>query len=273
MKKQLAAVLLPALVTVLAAPALMAQLPASGIDPEAIIERVLAVEKDQRRQLNDVVFESEYIEGEEKKDEGFREKVRFEKRTYLKIFEDTAWFNEEYLAFYKDGELRSREELEKEVRSRREKQRKRDGQDLSFPILSPFYPDRRADYEIVYEGVAAEEVESRICHHFRVTSKIQEPGFINGDFYFEAESFNLVRVDFSPAKLVKKTLFRFNELNMSILYGPTDEGFWLPRQFDIDGKGKAMFFIGVKFAATEYYRNPVINGGIDDSIFEVGDDN
>jgi len=77
-----------------------------------------------------------------------------------------------------------------------------------------------------------------------------------------------VKVDFSPARLVKKTFFKLKEMNMSIVYGPTEDGFWLPRQFEIEGKGKAMFFIGVKFSGVEYYRNPVINSGIDDQIFE-----
>jgi hypothetical protein len=34
-----------------------------------------------------------------------------------------------------------------------------------------------------------------------------------------------------------------------------------------------MFFIGVDFAGTEYYRNPEINTGINDSVFEAYDGN
>jgi len=273
MIKKLAAYLFPVFVTILCASTAIAQLPASGIDPEAIIERLLAVAEDQRERLVDVVFEAEYIEGEQKKDKGFVEKIRFEKKTYLKFFQDTALFHEEYLAYYKDGELKNQKDLEKEARDRKEKRKKRKAQDLSFPILSPFYVEKRQDYEIVYGGVAEEKVGPYICHHFEVTSEIEDANHINGDYYFEAESFHLVRVDFSPAKLVKKTLFKLKQLNMSIHYGPTVDGFWLPKRFDIDGKGKAMFFIGVKFSATEYYRNPIINNGISDAIFEVSDDN
>ncbi|NOY88603.1 MAG: hypothetical protein GXO93_04320, partial [FCB group bacterium] len=98
---------------------------------------------------------------------------------------------------------------------------------------------------------------------------LKSDSLINGDYYFEAESFHLVKVDFSPAKLVKKTMFKMSKLNMSILYAPTKEGYWLPRQFDIEGQGKAMFFIGVKFAGTEYYRNPIINSGLSSKMFEV----
>lgn len=273
MIRRLTAYLFPVLMTILYASNATAQLPASGIDPEAIIERLLAVAEDQRERLNDVVFEAEYIEGEQTKDKGFVEKIRFDKKTYLKFLQDTALFHEEYLAYYKDGELKNQNDLEKEAKNRKEKRRKRKALDLSFPILSPFDTESRQDYEVVYHGVAEEKIGSYICHHFEVISEIENASHINGDYYFEAESFHLVQVDFSPAKLVKKTLFKLKQLNMSIHYGPTVEGFWLPKRFDIDGKGKAMFFIGVKFSATEYYRNPIINNGISDAIFEVSDEN
>ena len=64
-------------------------------------------------------------------------------------------------------------------------------------------------------------------------------------------------------------MFKMSRLDMSIRYGSTPEGFWLPRQFDIRGKGKAAFFIGVNFAGTEYYRIAEINTGLNDSIFEA----
>ena len=138
-------------------------------------------------------------------------------------------------------------------------------------MLEPFTGENREIYEINYLGVVDDIEDNFICHHFRVTSKEEEDTYINGDYYFEAESFHLVRVDFSPAKLVKKAMFKLKDMKMSIIYGPTPEGYWLPRQFDIKGKGKAMFFIGVNFSGTEYYRNPVINSGIADEIFEVKD--
>jgi hypothetical protein len=66
-------------------------------------------------------------------------------------------------------------------------------------------------------------------------------------------------------------MFKLNELNMSLTYEPTIEGFWLPRQFEIVGKGKAALLIGVSFAGREYYRNPIVNSPIADSLFEVSD--
>lgn len=239
----------------------------NGIDPEALIGRILVVEERQRQAVSDVVYDAEYIEGEEKDGE-FQEKVRFTKKIYVKYTADTALFHEEYLQYYKDGELKNDKDRDNEARDRKENKRKRNTKDVSFSMLEPFYPEQREFYDIEYIGVANDQIEGYVCHQFRVNSLEEVDERINGDFYFEAESFNLVRVDFSPAKLVKKMMFRLNDMDMSITYGPTEEGFWLPRQFDISGKGKAMFFIGVKFAGTEYYRNPVVNGGIDEEIFE-----
>ena len=239
----------------------------NGIDPEALIDRILMVEQRQCDSLSDVVYDAEYIEGEEKDGE-FKEKVRFIKKIYVKYLPDTALYLEEYLEYYKDGELKSEKDRDNEAKKRKENKTKRNTRDVSFSMLEPFHADQRDFYDIRYIGVTDDQIDGYICHHFRVNSLEEVDDRINGDFYFEAESFNLVRADFSPAKLVKKMMFKLKTMNMSVSYGPTEDGYWLPHQFDISGKGKAMFFIGVKFAGTEYYRNPVINGGIDDKIFE-----
>ena len=244
----------------------------NGIDPEALIERILAVDQQQRDRVHDVVFDPEYVEREDKGDEGFKEKVRFVKKVYVKWQEDTALFHEEYLEYYNDGELKSQKDLQNEAKDRKEKKEKRKGRDVSYPMLKPFYPENRELYDIEYLGVAEERIEHRVCHQFRVAAKEEDELLINGDFYFEAESFHLVRAEFAPAKLVKKMMFRLKEMQLSVVFGPTGEGIWLPQQFDVRGKGKAAFFFGVNFAGTEYYRNPVVNEGVDDSIFEVTDD-
>lgn len=243
-----------------------------GIDPEALIERILATDQLQRDYLEDVTFSAEYVEREDKGDDGFREKVRFVKEVYVKYFADTAWFAEKYLEYYKEGELKSDEEMRNEAADRIEKRTKRKARDVSYPMVRPFYPERRPLYTIDYAGLAEDLIDDRVCHQFRVTAREPADSLINGDYFFEADTFHLVRVDFSPSKLVKKLMFKLNELNMSVLYGPTAEGYWLPRQFDVQGKGRAALFIGVNFAGTEYYRNPVVNSGLDDSIFEVTHD-
>lgn len=243
----------------------------NGIDPEALIERILAVDQKQRDEIKDIIFEAEFLEGETNDEGEFVEKTRILKRIYLKYSADTTLIHEEFLNLFERGEEKSEKDRDNEAAKRLEKKRKRKTKDISYPMLSPFYPEHAADYEIVYKGVAEETIDGRVCHYFRVDAKKEDNTFLKGDYYFEAESFHLVRVDFSPAKLVKKVMFKLHSLNMSILYAPTKDGYWLPKQFDISGRGKAAFFFGVKFAGSEYYRNPIVNSGINDNVFEEED--
>ena len=102
-----------------------------------------------------------------------------------------------------------------------------------------------------------------------MTAREKDPELINGDFYFETETFHLARLDFSPAKLGGNMMFKMKRLEMTLICGPTEDGYWLPRRFDLTGKGKAILIVGVKFAGAEYYRNPRINTGLSDELFEV----
>lgn len=243
----------------------------NGIDPEALIERIIAVDKQQREMVQDVTYDAEYVERDDKGEDGVKEKVRILKKVYVKYLEDTTLFYEEYLEFYKEGELQSPKKTQDEAKEQREKNIKRKRRNISHPILNVFYPENRGLYDIEYKGVADQKMGDRICHLFQVAAKEKADSLINGDFYFEAEGFHLVRVDFSPAKLVKKIGFKLTKMKMSIAYEPNGDDLWLPRQFDIEGKGKVMIFFGINFAGTEYYRSPVVNSGLEASRFEVGD--
>jgi hypothetical protein len=244
----------------------------SGIDPEALIDRILAVEEKQQSEITDLTFDAEYVEGKQEDDGSFKEERRFAKKVYIKYLPDTALYYEEYFEYYKDGELQEVDKRDKEAAERMEKKKKRKTRDISYPILTPFYTEHRSEYEITYEGVATDKVNGYVCHQFSVRANVEDSDHIDGEYFFEAESFHLVRVDFSPAKLVKKMMFKLHELEMTILYDRTPDDYWLPRQFDIKGRGKAAFFFGVKFAGTEYYRNPRVNTGLKAEIFEVNDD-
>jgi hypothetical protein len=240
---------------------------APGIDPEALIARIVATDTLWRATVHDVVFDAEYIEGK-KNDKGeFEESARLMKRVTIKYLPDTAWYHEQILEFYKEAALQSPEDRDKEAAERAEKKRRRNAKDISYRMVSPFLPASRKDYTISYEGMEREQIDGYTCHHFRVSSnEIREDRF-NGDYYFDIETFNLVQVDFSPAELVHRTMFKMKEMRMSIRYAPTPDGVWLPKRFEISGKGKAMFFIGVRFSGTEHYRNPVVNNGVNDELF------
>lgn len=239
---------------------------------ENLITAVLSAERSQRELLHDVTFDAEYVERED--DDGtLVEKIRLVKQVYLEYSPDTIRFAEKILEFYKDGQLQDSEATAKEARERLEKKEKRRARDISWPMLRPFTPAWRDSYEIEYLGLADEVVTGYSCLHFRVTALEKSEELINGDYFFEAESFQLARVDFSPAKLVKKFMFKLNHLRLTLDYAPAESGVWLPARFEVTGKGKAAFLVGVKISGTEYYRNPRINSGVDPKIFEEYNDN
>ncbi len=243
-----------------------------GIDPEALIEQILTVEAKQRLEIADVVFDAECITGSIENDGSFEEEKRFIKKVCMKYLPDTIQYRVKYLACYKGGEIQKPEECDKEAVRQAEMKARRKTRDISYPTLSPFYPEHRDQYEIIYEGVAADRIDGYTCHHFRVQSKEERSDRVSGDYYFEAASFNLVKVDFSPAKLEKGAMFTLDVLNMSIMYGPTPQGWWLPRRFQVEGKSRTALLIGVKFATTEYYRNPQVNTGLKAEAFEANND-
>ena len=142
------------------------------------------------------------------------------KRIYVKYFADTAWYHEDFLQYYNDGKLQSADDLKKEAADRKEKKRRRGALDISYPMLRPFWANHRALYNVEYKGMTAEQIDGHSCHHFTVTAKEPSDSLINGDYYFEAVGFHLAKVDFSPSKLVRRTMFKMSEFKMSLMYTP-----------------------------------------------------
>ncbi|MEA2031670.1 MAG: hypothetical protein U9N55_08785 [candidate division Zixibacteria bacterium] len=245
-----------------------ARQPAVGIDPKALIEQIVSVAKRQREQIKDVVFETEFFSGENDNNTSQVES-RFVKKVYLKFFDDTTWFHQEYLEYYKNGKLQSPEKRDKKAAEIIKKNHKRQAGDISRSVLLPFYPELKKNYDITYDGVTEDKIDGYICHKFTVHSKVEEQSYINGDFFFEAETFHLVRVDFTPTKLTQSLSYSLRTLDISIRYDSSPDGFWFPRQIDIKGKGKTSFLFGVEFATTEYLRNPKINTNLSNELFEV----
>ena len=244
----------------------------AALEPDAIIQKILEVEAKQRSEIQSVSFDAEYIEKESNGQGGYDEKVKLEKKIRLKYLPDTVWYNEEYLRYFKNGEVRSRAECDEMAAQRQDKKKRRGSRDISYPILTPFKPENRAGYDIAYAGVDDSTVASYVCHHFKVTSTTADEDKINGDYYFEAASFQLARVIFWPAKLSGNLMFKLDKMEMSLSYAPTAQGHWLPEQFDISGRGKAAFFIDVDWSGTEYFHNPQINSGMSDDIFKSDQD-
>jgi hypothetical protein len=235
---------------------------------DTLIARILEVDQAQRSQVKDLVLDAKYVEIDSSDNGETREKVRLIKKISIKYLTDTAWYHEEYLQFFDEGKLKNQDDLKKEADERKEKKRRRGALDISYPMLRPFDAGHRALYTIEYKGLTSSQIDGHVCHHFTITAKEPADSLINGDYYFESGALHLVRVDFSPSKLVRRTMFKMSEFNMSLSYKPNESNYWLPSKFHIQFKAKAMWMIGIKVNGTEDYTNPVVNSGISDAVFD-----
>jgi len=240
----------------------------TALEPDALIQKILTVEAKQRSEIQTVSFDAEYVEKESNRQGGYDERVRLEKKIRIKYLPDTVWYNEEYVRYFKNGEARPAEECDEIAAERKDKKKRRGSRDISYPILTPFKPESRGGYNIAYQGVDGSTVANYICHHFKVTSTTHDEDKIDGNYYFDAASFQLILVTFSPSKLSGNIMFKLDKLEMAMSYAPTADGHWLPQQFDINGKGKAAFFIDVDWSGTEYFHNPQVNTAMGDDIFK-----
>ena len=99
----------------------------AAIDSDAIVQKVLEVEAKQKAEIQNVVFDAEYVEMEKDGDGGLKEKMRLEKTITLRYIGDSTTFEEKYTAYYKDGELMSEDQLNKVAKEKTEKRKKRAG--------------------------------------------------------------------------------------------------------------------------------------------------
>lgn len=242
-----------------------------GNDQESLIARILEVDKQQRDQIKNLVLTADYSKGEEDDQGKYVEKASFTKKVSIKYLADTALMHEDFINCWKEGKQQSDKDCQKAAEEDMEKKRRRATPNIAYPILRPFYASHRPLYNIEYRGVAGERVNEYLCHHFSVTAKEPSDTLINGDYYFDTESMHLVRVTFSPAKLVSRAMFKMSEMEMGLNYLPDASGFWLPTDFNFRMKAKAMWVINVPTVATERYSNFVVNAGVDDKLFEVSD--
>lgn len=225
--------------------------------------------------VKDLTFDATMYEKRLDGDGNIKETKKYEKKIYLKKSEAGKFhYHEEYLGYYLDGEKREKEDLKKLAKDREERKKRRGGRDISFDIVTPLKSVNRELFEIKNKGVEEEPYSGMDCYVLSARPILEKfegdavDTLVNYQFYIDTSTFHIARIDFEPASLASQFMFKMKELKMSIRYEPYDEELWLPARFEIEGKGKAMYFIGIDFKAEELYSNPVVNGGISDTLFE-----
>ena len=228
----------------------------SSIDENELIHRMVTQYNEMWKDIERVEYDAELLEGSLDDSGILKVKDRFIKRVIVTVLPDTTLFEEKYIEYYKDGELQDDDELREEAEKKIERREKSGSRGISWPLLTPFFPDQKEYYKITYGGISDSLINGYICYVFHVSSLEEHDQRINGTYFIEKESLQPVRLDFSPSKLGGGTMFKLKQLDMTVWSEPAEDGLWLPTRFDIAGKGRAALLVGVSFAGREYYTNP-----------------
>jgi hypothetical protein len=234
----------------------------------ALIDSVLAARQRQLEAVSDMTFDAIFYERRTDKEGNITEEKRYDKKIYVKKIDDTFHIHQKYVAFYLDGIKQEREALVAEVDRKQEERSKRGGRDFTYDLTIPLQMLYTGMYDVSYKGMIEEKVDGYICHMLRADAREENDTLINCLYYVDTAGYNLVRVDFSPARLTSKLMFKLKELDMTIHYKPYNSDIWVPDRFELLGRGKAAFFIGVYFQSEETYTNPVVNSGLNDALFD-----
>mgnify|MGYP001765994139 CR=1 FL=1 len=232
----------------------------------AIVGRLLDNHQAQLALINDITYDVVSYEKRTDGDGKVKETKKYIKKIRLDKGPDGKFLNNETIyEYYINGEKQNDADLAKLARERAENKKKRGGQGIDYDMTRPFKPEKRGHYVIRYLGLAEEKIDGYDCYKVGIEAKDNKETkslldtLINAVYYIDTVSYNLVRVDFSPARLTSKLMFKLRALDMSVRYEPYDSTLWLPRQFTIKGRGKAALLVGVYFEGEELYSNPVIN--------------
>lgn len=242
-------------------------LSASDIIPlDELLDSVLAVKQIQEQSIDNMVIDAVFFERKLSGKGKVKEEKKYEKIIYLEKINDSLTQVDRYLACYKDGERLDDKKAEKEFAKKKEEKIKRKNRDLAFDMTIPMQPSHRKLYDIYYDSMSLQKIDNYDCLVVNAVAKEKTDSLIDCTYYFDKNSFHMVKVDFKPSKLVKKMMFKLNSLDMSLEYRPFNHEIWVPARFYIKGKGKAALFVGVHFESEEIYSNHKVNTTIDREI-------
>lgn len=241
-----------------------------AVDSKALIQEIRNVYERQYGMMQTLSFEVLTREGKIK-DSQFIEESTTNKILAYRFVGDSTIKTERFVAGSIAGEPVTQEKLDDMVKKRQEAAKKREKSrkmgEISLSMYRPFLASHEPLYTIKYMGTATPKNSDRLCHKFDLQCNEQSDSTVNGTFYFDAERLFMVRGEFSPTKIPKGAMFNMKEMSMELDFAPMSDTVWMPIEFRLQGRAKAMLFIGVNFAVQESYRNPKINDPATDTLF------
>ncbi len=204
--------------------------------------------------IDDATFTGKTIYKEIDKDGEVKKDVVLLRRIYMKKHGKR---HDEYLSMTVNGKQLSKEEMEKEV----EGWRKRSNMQGSKMPLTTEGKDAY-NYKLIGSGM----INDIPVWIVEFSAKQKDDGYVNGKLYISKNDYNIIRTEFTPAKLPSI----IKGMNLVLTYSEV-QGYWLPVKFEMDMK------INVKFVLNMYYKQIKIediysqhkfNSKLQDSLFE-----
>jgi len=222
-------------------------LPVRAITLDALIDSVLAAREIQDRAITDITLDSRLIEKRTDSDGNPKEIKEYDKEIFIKKIDDSLHIYEQYLSYTKNGEPQPGDKLVEENKKKKEEKAKRGSQDLTYDLFKPFRPEHRPLYNFQFSDDSIEQVNGYYCFVIRALPREESDSLIDATYYIDSETFQPVRVEFTPARLVKQLMFKLKSFRMSMTYQPYNDSIWLPEKFTLHGEGKAALLFNVFF--------------------------
>jgi hypothetical protein len=235
-----------------------------------ILARAHQVSETSEEALEDYVCRSTFIMREPQKKGPAKTFLVQEKTTYFKppdqerdvflsVTEKGKTLSPEKLAEYQkkaDAERRKAEEHKDEAAD------DEDGKSDTFSVsaASPWAPEQRDRY--TFQQLPPDTVRGSPCHVVQMTAREKSEELLNGRVWFHQELFEVVKMDFQPAKnprFVKKA-------HVILDFAEVSPGHWLPVEMKTEAAG-GILFIKKSFHLHQTWRDYQVNVGLDDSLF------
>jgi hypothetical protein len=191
---------------------------ANDISLEQIIEKVKTRQSIIKKEIKDAVFMAEAVYTERDKNGEFKKELVVKKRVHMT---DNGVGDEEYLSIRANGrELRGKD-LQHEINEWKKKVGRQ--HETKMPMTTE--AEGAYDYYLIgnndWNGMGVWIVGFR--------SKKQIDGYINGYSYISMDSYDILSVVFSPAKVP----WVIKDMTM-LLINSKVQGYWMPMQFQLD---------------------------------------
>jgi hypothetical protein len=226
----------------------------AGVDVQDILKKIGIRLQEVQKSVNDVTFLAKTTYREIGKDGNYKKEVLVQKRVFMK---NDDKHHEEYISMVINGKNLNKKEMDKESKEWQKNNSK------STTTKSPLSEESRNDYS--FKLLGSSNIMNLPVWVIEFKSKKEEENYINGKAYILKATYDIVRVDFVPAKLSSVV----KNIDMSLIYSDI-QGYWMPVKFEMAAKVNVKFILNMYYKEIKledvYYQHK-LNTGLQDSLF------